>query len=179
MPQLESEDILLRVPEPSDLDLLYTWENDINVWKSGCSITPFSRLTLSKYIETAHIDIFESKQLRLMIELKAPVKKTIGTIDLFDFDSYNNRAGIGILIFSEEDRKKKFATKALKLVIDYSFNILGLTQIYCNISPNNLASLKLFQKQGFEIIGLKKKWARKGSRFEDEYMLQLLNSSYI
>ena len=55
---------------------------------------------------------------------------------------------------------------------DYAFNILQLHQLYCNIPENNIPSLNLFQKAGYEIVGIKKDWIRAGKEWQDEYMLQ-------
>jgi diamine N-acetyltransferase len=175
MPFLENTILRLRAPEPSDLDLLYIWENDTSTWLSGMTLTHFSKFILSKYLETAHLDINETKQLRLMIDLKLPTLRTIGTIDVFDYDQYNNRAGVGILVADPTDRCKGYATEALKLLHDYCFSILGLNQLYCNIATGNESSIRLFQKTGYEIVGLKKQWTRRGNSYVDEYLLQLIN----
>ncbi len=175
MNYLENDNIKLRAPEPSDLNLLYNWENNIETWTSGTTLTPFSRHILAKYIETAHLDIFETSQLRLMIDLKTENSRTIGSIDLFDFDSYNRRAGVGILIAEKKDRGKGYASDALQVLIAYCFELLGMHQLYCNIEADNKASLNLFKKHGFEIIGLKKEWMVRGKKYADEYLLQLIN----
>jgi diamine N-acetyltransferase len=175
---LENDHIKLRVPEPTDIDWLYQWENDPEVWISGTTLVPFSRHVLLKYLETAHLDIFETHQLRFMIELIDQPKIPIGTIDLFDYDPYHNRAGVGILIADKTKRQKGYATQALQLLIEYCFGILGLNQLYCNIDPSNQQSLKLFTHAGFEIIGLKKRWTRRGTKYHDEYLLQLLNPAF-
>ncbi len=176
---LEDELIKLRSPELTDLDWLYKWENDSEVWISGITHSPFSKYILEKYLETAHLDIFETHQLRLMIVLANQPQKVIGTVDLFDYDVFHNRAGIGILIAEKSDRGKGYATHALKLMINYSFNVLGLNQMYCNIEATNVASIKLFTHAGFEIVGLKKRWTRRGTNYYDEYLLQLLNPNFL
>jgi diamine N-acetyltransferase len=175
MNYLENDKIKLRAPEPSDLNLLYSWENNTETWISGNTLTPFSKNILAKYIETAHLDIFETSQLRLMIDLKIENSRTIGSIDLFDFDSFNRRAGVGILIAEKADRGKGYASDALEVLIIYCFELLGMHQLYCNIDANNKASLILFKKHGFEIIGLKKDWMVRGKIYSDEYLLQLIN----
>jgi diamine N-acetyltransferase len=168
--------ILLRAPEPTDLDLLYAWENDLSVWQISNTITPFSRYTLEQYILSSHLDIHSAKQLRLMIDLVTTTKsgKTIGTIDLFDYDPLHRRAGIGILI-NKDDRGHGYATEALDLLIDYAFNTLQLHQLYCNISADNEKSLKLFQNHDFKIAGLKKEWLSVNNKWKDEYFLQRIN----
>jgi len=169
---MTGEKVKLRAVEISDIDLLYKWENDTTTWHLSNTITPYSKFMLEEYIANAQIDIYTARQLRLMIE-NISSGKAIGCIDLFDFDPYHCRAGIGLLICQEE-RNKGFAAEALKLLIDYCFDILGMKQLYCNITPDNIHSLALFRKFNFEIIGLKKKWLKIKDSWADEYMLQLV-----
>ena len=173
---IENE-IVLRAPEPEDIDMLYRWENDPEIWHVSNTITPFSKYILEKYIENAHLDIYQVKQLRLMIDVKEnrTRTRTVGAIDLFDFDPYHNRAGVGILIGDKSDRNKGIATLALKKFIDYCFNTLQLHQLYCNITKGNEDSLKLFRKCGFRITGRKAEWIKTPGKYLEELMLQLIN----
>lgn len=171
--------INLRALEPADIDYLFQWENDPEIWKASNTITPFSRYILEKYIENAHLDIYQVKQLRMMIELKDPSgRKTrpVGTIDLFDFDPYHNRAGIGILIGQPSDRKKGYASAALAQFIKYAFHTLQLHQLYCSIATDNHESIGLFTRNGFVITGEKKDWLKTATGFKNEYLLQLITS---
>lgn len=174
---IENKEIILRALENSDIDLLYKWENDRSIWQTSNTITPFSKYILKKYIENSHHDIYQAKQLRLMIDI-ADLKtvRTVGTIDLFDFDPYHLRAGVGILIGGGEERNKGVATKALRELVEYSFKILQLHQLYCNISADNKASIRLFEKSGFSVCGTKKEWIKTVDGYIDEYTLQLINN---
>jgi hypothetical protein len=51
--------------------------------------------------------------------------RTIGSIDLFDFDHFHGRAGVGILIADPADRKKGYASAALACLVNYAFETLG------------------------------------------------------
>ena len=97
MNTLENDIIKLRALELEDIDILYKWENDTNVWKVSNTIAPFSKYILNRFIEEQQYDIFETKQFRLIIESKA-LGSPVGTIDLFELDPYNRRAGFGLLI---------------------------------------------------------------------------------
>lgn len=166
--------IELRALELSDIDLLYNWENDQKLWHLSNTVAPFSKFILEQYIMNADQDIYTAKQLRLMIDkTEENIKTTIGAIDLFDFDPTNQRAGVGILI-NKPDQNKGYATQALEILTEYCFNILQLHQLYCNITTDNLTSLKLFKKQSFEIIGIKKEWLLIKDNWVDEYILQLI-----
>ncbi|MDE5639699.1 MAG: GNAT family N-acetyltransferase, partial [Odoribacter sp.] len=126
---MNDENIIIRALEPEDLEYLYKWENDMDLWEVSDTLTPFSHFTLKKYIESAHRDIYETKQLRLMIADKES-GEPVGLIDLYDFDPYHQRAGLGIMIHNMENRKKGYATSATKLMIDYCFETLGLKEVY-------------------------------------------------
>ncbi len=143
---LENEQLKLRALEPTDLELLYKWENDTEIWNVSSTLAPFSKYILQQYIENSHRDLFESKQLRLIIQLNN--NNAVGTIDLFEIDFYHKRAGIGILIANQKDRNKGHASIALELLQEYSRKHLGLTQLYCHIDEDNLSSLKLFERLG-------------------------------
>ena len=173
---LTGKTIKLRALEPSDVDLLYNWENNSLIWQVSNTLVPFSRFVLEKYVADSHLDIFQARQLRLMIDyIEADPAETIGTIDLFDFDPIHRRAGIGVLISQEKHRNRGFAGEALELLINYSFSVLQLHQLYCNIDSGNRISLKLFEKFGFRITGEKKDWNRTSEGWKSEYMLQLIN----
>ena len=167
---LRGKHIYLRALELEDLDFVYNIENDETIWEISNTMTPFSKYVITEYLANAHKDIFEVKQLRLVISnLK---NKAIGMIDLFDFDFKNKRAGVGIMVKATEDRKKGYGSEALELLNNYCKIHLNLHQLYCNISEENEASLKLFQNHGFQIIGLKKHWNYIQGDFKNEYLLQ-------
>lgn len=173
-----NENIVLRALEPYDVDLLYEWENDTEIWRLSNTITPFSKYILQKYIDESHLDVYQTKQLRLMIDIAESgtnLVKTIGTVDLFDFDPFHNRAGVGILIGEKGERKKGYASLALSGLIEYAFEKLQLHQLYCNIIEDNKESLKLFEKQGFKITGLKKDWIKIPGGYSNVCFLQLMN----
>ncbi len=170
---LIGKDLALRALEPEDLELLYLWENDMDIWNVSNTLVPVSRYILKKYLENAHKDIYETKQLRLIIQLQEN-NRAIGTIDLFDFDPYHKRAGVGILIADKGDRRKGYAREALDTLVSYAFNTLNLHLVYCTISTQNSASLELFRQAGFDITGTKKEWIWDGDKFLDEHFLQIV-----
>lgn len=171
---LTGQNIHLRALEPEDLEFVYQIENDESIWEVSNTQTPYSRFLIRQYLENAHQDIYEAKQLRLAICINEN-NSTIGLIDLFDFDPKNNRAGIGILIQNASDRSKGLGSEALDLLIRYAFQQLQLHQLYANIGEDNQASLHLFTKFGFEKIGIKKQWNKVNNVYKDELLFQLIN----
>ncbi|MES2513195.1 MAG: GNAT family N-acetyltransferase [Bacteroidota bacterium] len=168
-----SDHIYLRALESSDLETIYASENDPGIWKVSNTLTPYSKDVLELYLQTAHQDIYVNKQLRLMICLNL-TNEPVGTIDLFEFDPMHFRVGVGVLIF-EAFRKRGYASEAIELVKKYTCETLLMNQLFCNISSSNNESVSLFEKCGFNKVGIKKQWNRvAANQFEDEWMYQLI-----
>lgn len=95
MVNLQGKHIYLRALEPGDLDFLYELENNTDIWEISGTTVPYSKHVLKQYLDNAHRDIFDVKQLRLCI---CKADQVLGLIDLFDFDPHNKRAGVGLII---------------------------------------------------------------------------------
>ncbi|MEO5571769.1 MAG: GNAT family protein [Bacteroidia bacterium] len=170
---LKGTSVRLRAIEPSDIDLMYQWENDAEVWNVSGTTSPFSKYTIEKYIETCSRDIYTNKQLRLAIQLKDESAKTVGYIDLFDFEPHHQRAGIGILVGDKGERRKNYAKESLQLLIKYGFDVLNLHQLYCHIHESNLVSLRLFSNAGFKQTGILQDWIINNGEWERVFVMQL------
>ncbi|WP_036154950.1 GNAT family N-acetyltransferase [Maribacter forsetii] len=174
MVTLKGEQIYLRALEQRDLDFLYEIENNTSVWEVSGTVTPYSKDVLQLYLDSAHRDIYDVKQLRLVICSKD--HKAVGLIDVFDFEPNHNRAGIGIIVLDEGQRNRGIGSEAITLLCNYLFNVLGLKQIYANILEENAPSLHLFKKLGFQEIGVKKDWVRFKDTYKNEVLLQKINN---
>lgn len=169
---MDQGDIKLRALEPTDLDLLYRWENDDRVWFSSSTTRPLSKQTLKWYIDSVN-DIYTDKQIRLIITNgNAP----LGCVDLFDFDPLNQRVGVGIMIDAQFEGKG-YAKQAIQEVKKYAFSQLGIHQLFCQIAANNSRSIALFEKVGFTQTASKKDWLRIENKWEDELFYQCFNEA--
>ncbi|OYQ37769.1 GNAT family N-acetyltransferase [Flavobacterium cyanobacteriorum] len=175
MVTLKGDKAYLRALEPEDLEFVYAIENDESMWKLSNTQAPYSRFLIRSYLENAHQDIYQARQLRLAICLTED-NTAAGLIDLFDFDPDNRRAGIGVVLL-ERYRNRGIGKEALRLLVDYSFTHLRLRQLYANIDVSNTASKMLFTNFGFRCVGVKKEWNNRGTYFEDEELYQLINNN--
>lgn len=169
---LFDDKIILRALEPTDLEILYKWENDTSLWTVGTTIAPFSRKQLWDYIENYDNDIYSARQLRLMIVDKASGEPA-GTIDMCDFDPANSRMSIGILIDAPFCHIG-LGTRALRLVMEYGRSMLNLHQLYAYIPADNRHSIGLFRKCGFRSAGCLRSWIRQSGIYTDVIMVQYL-----
>lgn len=163
--------IRLRALEPSDLEVLYIWENDPDVWRVSGTLSPISRERLAHFIEEQSYDIYTTRQMRLIIEAEGMI---VGSLDIFDFDPQHRRFGIGILIYEDDYRRKGYAKEVITEVVKYGRNTLNLKQIWATIAADNIASIALFESCGFTKCAHRKEWLNRGSEFIDELEYQLI-----
>ena len=165
----------LRALEPEDLPYLYALENDSQLWQVSETVVPYSKMVLRSYLKQAHLPIYESRQLRLVICDQAQ-DTPVGLVDLYEYCPRNHRAGVGIVVFPESQRGKGIGQKALELVKTYAYEQLHLCQLYALIGTENHPSIRAFEQVGFQQSGLKKHWLRTATGYQDVYFYQLIFS---
>ena len=147
--RLLGERVVLRSVDFSDVDTLLLWENSTNEPLYGVFEEQYSREDIVRFIENQQqYSLAETEQLRLMI--CSHDGERLGSIDLTEYDG--RKAFVSILIFDLGNRRKGFAENALQLVVDYAKS-LGLHELFATILPENLPSISLFQKVGFDSDG--------------------------
>ncbi len=167
---IEGKICRLRALEPEDLDAMYGWENDTEVWQVSGSVAPFSRHILSRLIDEQAFDIYATRQMRLVIE-EVSSGAVVGAVDLFEFDPQNRRAGVGIII-SPEYRRRGLACDALRTVERYVREVLHMHQLWCSAGADNVASRALFRAAGYEECGLRREWILTADGATDEVLMQ-------
>ncbi len=161
----------LRAVEPTDVDTIYKWENDNIVWTDSYTYHPTSRIAVENLLVQNTIDVYQTRQTRLMV-CSIANNEIVGCVDMFDFDPYNMRCGIGILI-DNNYRKQGYATEAVRLMCQYLFETLTMHTIYASMRKSNIASQRVFEHCLFKQTGLHEGWIKVGDKYEDEVFMQL------
>lgn len=171
MVELRGDKCRLRALEPADLQVVYIWENDPEVWRVSGTIAPISRERLQQFIAEQSYDLYATREMRLIIESDGIA---VGTLDVVDFDPHHRRCGIGVLIYDTSQRRRGYARSAITLFAEYARDTLGLRQIWASVAADNSASIALFEGCGFERCGYRKAWLRRGKEYIDEVEFQVL-----
>ena len=173
MSQLFKNDtVTLRPLEPTDLDVLYRWENNSALWAASDTPAPYSRKALWDYLEGYTGDIYSQRQLRLMITLTTDGTPA-GTVDFLNFDPLNNRAELGLFIAAEH-RGKGLGRQSLDLLTAYAREHLGLRQLYVFIAVDNDVCLNLFKRYGYREVGIIESWIKRDTNYRDAALLQMI-----
>ena len=152
----------LRALEIEDLPYLYQWENDAATWTDSDTHNPLSQHLLREYIANSTGDIYKDGQLRLIVEEEG---RTLGCVDLFDFDARSRKAAIGMYI-SPLARGKGLGKQVLAMLEEYAFGFLGLHTMYAIIRETNAACRGLYESAGYRNAGVLQDWVR----IDNEYV---------
>ncbi|QDS32685.1 GNAT family N-acetyltransferase [Brevibacillus brevis] len=74
----------------------------------------------------------------------------------------------------KEHNGKGYMTEAVKLVVDYAFETLGLHRLEAGVMPHNIGSIKVLLKAGFHKEGIAKKNVNINGRWEDHQTLAIV-----
>jgi len=102
----------------------------------------------------------------------------IGSCGYYGIHTWNLRASFGYELASEYWRQG-IMTEALRAMIDYGFDEMGLNRIDAVVMPGNIASIKMLERLGFRNEGRLEeyeKWGGKG--FVDLFMFAMLRKDW-
>lgn len=164
--------VTLSALEPEDLEVLYTIENDFQMWSTSDANAPYSHYALRNYISSQQFDIYADKQVRFVMRVDG---KAIGLIDLFNFSPQHLRAEMGVAVLKEE-QGKGYAEQAIQELQQYCRNTLNLHQIYCIVPTDNAPSIAMLRKTGFTEVVTLKDWLLNADTWKDAVMLHYVFS---
>lgn len=149
--------VTLRAPEPEDLELLYTIENDTEAWDICSARTNYSRFVIKQYIACQPQDISTTGELRLVITDEKS-GKAVGLIDLTSYSAIDRSAEIGITLLKEE-RGKGYGKTAVKAIEHHAKNFLNIRMLYAyTMAEGNETGYKLFTTCGYTAVATLPEW---------------------
>jgi len=105
-------------------------------------------------------------------------KKLMGATGLYNVDMINRTAQYGIFIGDKNFWNRGYGTDAIKLVLDFAFNILNLHHVSLQVIDFNKRAIKSYEKAGFKIVGKYSEYKQIcGQRF-DMVLMEILAQDY-
>ena len=174
LPELETEDLLLRLPRLSDAQSIHAYTTDPEV---------------ARYVLwDPHRSLWETRSF--IRELRARARRgwptswavvlketgaAIGTIGFIWYSSENRSAELGYSL-SREYWNRGYATQALRAVCRESFRSLSLNRLEAQYDVRNPASGKVMEHAGFRREGVLRERILNKGEFIDVVLCSLLRS---
>lgn len=149
--------IVLRAPEPEDLELLYTIENDIDTWDICSARVNYSRYAIKQYLAGQPQEITTAGEVRLIIT-DNETSEAVGIIDLTSYSATNRSAEIGITLLREY-RGKGYGRAAIKAMERYAKEALNLRMLYAHtLADKNSIAKNLFLHSNYIPVAVLPEW---------------------
>ena len=104
--------------------------------------------------------------------------RLVGDIALHTIQWRNRSAEIGVGIASKDNRGKGYGTEAVKLILSYAFNDLGLDRVGANTFEHNTGCRRALEKNGMVQEGVNRKAAYIAGRYYDRILYSMLRDEY-
>ena len=98
------------------------------------------------------VDAWEKREFCSFVICEENSQKIIGSVFLKDIDWKVLKSEIGYFIDGEYSGKG-IISKAVSFVVDYCFRELKLNKVYLRTAEDNVASIKVAEKTGFQLEG--------------------------
>jgi diamine N-acetyltransferase len=168
VPYFASTDrILLGVPNRDILPLCERWFNDLQTSRTlGVNWHPLTTQLKGRFLD----GMLTSTDPAFIIydrESATPV----GLCGLSDVNHEDGTAEFSLVIGEKDFRGKGLGTDATILILQYGFDVLGLHNVWLQVTSNNPGGIRAYEKAGFRRIGVRRKSVRVGREIiDDVYM---------
>lgn len=104
--------------------------------------------------------------------------KLIGNCGIFDIDKINKHGELGILIGEKNYWDKGIGKEAIRLILDYGFNLLNLHNIMLKVYSFNKRGINCYKNVGFKEIGRRRESRQVAGEKYDEIYMDILASEF-
>lgn len=144
------EKCYLSPPDESDANRINAWDNDLEVLL-GASMDGISTPASARYRTPDQLPkMLDHMMMIVDLETDTP----IGWCALFYRVPANRRAMLGIIIGEKSYWGRGYGEEAVRLTLDYGFNVLNLNSVELGVYAFNLRAIRCYEKVGFRRIGV-------------------------
>lgn len=149
------------------------WLNDL---ETTVNLTTAPRI-ISLEKEKEMLDLFQKEGYNFAIVQKENDELT-GNCGLMNVDLVQRTAELGIFIGEKKHRGKGYGSEAVRLLLDYAFNLLNLHSVYLRLRSFNTAGLHCYRKIGFKEIGRRRECVLLAGTYYDEIYMDILEHEF-
>ncbi|MDG4658430.1 GNAT family protein [Ectobacillus antri] len=171
-PILETERLYLRQITVEDATALFSTFSRSDVTRYY-GMEPFTSIEQAEHMVKSFAEGFEAKRsMRWGISLKGE-PTLLGTIGLNNWNTTHRRAEVGYELHPDY-WSKGYVTEAIQAITTYSFSELQLVRLGATVFPENPASVRVLEKNGFEKEGILRNYLMQNGTSHDVWMLAKL-----
>lgn len=173
LPVLRGQRVTLRRPRDDDMEARLQLGRDAEIHRmyggNSVDVRPLTRDAAQRWVKQL-LDHDNAWVIEVGV--------LIGQIRLDHVDFRDKRASLAVGI---EDKTKLgigLGTEAIRLVVDYAFNILKLHRLSVRVVKYNTRAIRAYEKCGFVVEGTEREAALVDGIWHDDVLMGLLDRDY-
>jgi len=178
MPHVIGRKVMLREYRIEDLVPIRRWVNDPAVVESLSDIFLYPH-TLESTEAYVRAMMEPRPDCRGFVIADAQTELYIGQINLDAIDWKNRVGRIGIVIGSPEQFGRGYGTEAMRLLIAFAFDQMGLNRLELEVYDFNERAIRCYRSCGFREEGRLRQKLFKNGRYVDVIPMGLLRSEWL
>ncbi len=147
-PHFVTDELTLRKIVHTDLDSLYEIYSNENLFQYSPVILKKNKDTVANMINHFERDFNKRKEIFLGISLNSDPDNIVGVAEIFDYVQDVNMITIGYRL-NDKFWGKGIATKTVRAMTDYLFNIIGINRIQAFVMPENVKSQNVLLRNDY------------------------------
>ncbi|AQP53614.1 hypothetical protein CBF34_00700 [Vagococcus penaei] len=153
--------------------VLWQWDTDFMNGISADVFHPFQAEDWAKMFAES-----DSNEAFYFTIRQVATDQVIGFVSLTEVLFKNRRAELGIGILNPEYRGKGYGDEAVRLILRYAFDHLGLHKVNLSVHAYNVGAIHLYEKIGFLREGVNREAIYRDGQWFDQYDYGFLQNEY-
>jgi RimJ/RimL family protein N-acetyltransferase len=173
--RLTGENVELRRHDRANYPLYARWYGDEEVWRlTSWTARPMRRAAAEQLFEDREKSAVDDS---FAIHRKGK-EEPIGVISLTNIKEAEASADLSVIVGTEEARNKGLGTEAIRVILRYAFETLGLERVGLSVFDFNEPAIAAYEKLGFEREGRIRQAIRRDGEFHDAILMRMLASEW-
>ena len=170
--------VRLRAVEHEDVKKFHEWVNDPEVTRGLAMYLPMSLADEENWFNS-HAKR-DPKEKPLAIEVrKGKTWKLIGNCGVFEIESVNSSAELGIMIGEKSEWNKGYGSEVMTLLVRHCIETLNLNRVFLRVYTDNIHAVRSYEKAGFVLEGRLREAVYKFGKYEDVLVMSVLRSEWM
>ena len=173
--KLTGEKVCLAPVGPDDAELWARWLNDLDV---AVPLGDEAYALFTAEDQARDIADIVARHDHVFTIVERATDKPIGRCLLFGLNKTDRSTEVGIFIGEKECWGKGYGTEAMRLLLDYAFNLLNLHSVMLGVFSFNDRAIRSYRSLGFKEIGRRRQARIVGPKTYDVILMDLLAEEF-
>ncbi len=173
--KLVGEGVELRRHDRANYPLYARWYGDEEIWRlTSWAAEPMRQAQAERLFEDREASAVDDS---FAIHREGE-EEPLGVISLTNISEANVSAELSVIIGDEKDRDKGFGTEAIRVLLRYAFEDLGLQRVDLSVFEFNELAIRAYEKLGFQREGRVRQAVRRDGKYHDAILMRILASEW-